>query len=352
MGADIVALWANAVVSGVFPIMGTRYTENSSLRIGYLQAVGVDRSSQSQNITAGPNQILGSFWVNTSSVEGMQVYHLPVTFHTTNGDASQLRDVVAVDQNGATVAKAWGPRVCDTSSGRVVTFFFDAEKGGIVFPPGMTTTLFFKGNTTDAFRQGGTIALETDVAKWKMYGVTYGYESAISYAVSLMSATQFIHVPRLEVSITSPKYLQVGTGMAQVPVLNILFDATQSSEDIRVTELPILLVTVPQWGRDLSNLALLDGTVKIGEWSGNWPHEGGVARFRLGLGKGNGFVVPKGTAKTITVKVDVSPNAVGFYGVALGDFASIEAVSIQSGRVPALSVTFGYTIVLAQSGKG
>ena len=346
IGADIIVFWTGATVSGLLPLIGARHTVNASLQVGKIASTS--RKGPHQNIIAGPDQILGSVEVQTSSVENLVVYGLPIEIHSTEGDPTQIKNLVAVDQNGAVIASSQGSLVLRKEYGHAM-FVFDAEKCGIVLSK-ETSAIFFKGDTTDAFPRGGTIAIETNPSEWNVYGVLYGYQVAVSGLGSVLSATRFVKVPRLDVSTTSQQYTQVSAGALQVPTLSILLDATQSSEDIRVTQLPILIVTSPQWQRDLSQLTLYDGSVMISWLHGDLGLNDGIARLRLYFGA-NGFVVPKDTAKTISVKVNISQNALGFYGIALSDFANVESVSLQSGRTPAMSVVVGYTIVHAQSSK-
>src|SRR3989344_340246 len=347
IGTDVVAIWTGATVSGSLPLVGTRHTVNTSLQVGGITSTG--RKGSHQNITAGENQVLGSIEVTTSSAENMLVYGLPIEIHSTGGDPSRIRNLVAMDQNGAIIASSRGTSVLRKEYGHAM-FALYSEKGGIVLPKG-TSTIFFKGDTTDAFSRGGTIAVETNPSEWNAYGVLYGYQGAVSGLGSVLSATSFVLVPRLDVSTTSPQYMQVNAGTLQVPTLSILLDATKSREDIRVTQIPILMVTSPQWKRDLSQLTLYDGSTLISWFHDDLGLDDGIAQLTLYFGA-NGFVVPKGTAKTVTVKLNISPNAIGFYGIALGDFANVDGVALQSGKTPTMSVTIGYTIVHAQSGKG
>jgi len=348
MTAEVVAVWTDTTVSGAFPITGARYTANSSLQIGRIESLS--RVDGHQNITAGPNQVLGSIEIAVGASDGLKVYNLPVDFHVTGGDATRIRDLVVVDQNGALVARAWGPRIREQGSERVATFFFSGEKGdSIVFPPNTTTKLLFKGDTTYAFDHGGTLSLETDIARWRLYGVTYGYESAVSYYRSVMMATRFVRVPLLNISTMSPQYAEVQPGVAQVQSLQIVLDATQSSEDIRLQELPILMVTLPGWTTDISRPSFYDDTTLVGLDHRAIPFENGIARLAFHFLY---VVVPKGTKKVLTMKIDIGPHAAGFYGIGLGGLTGVKAVGFQSGKTPKVFLVPGYTILNAVSTKG
>lgn len=341
IGADVIAIWTEAEISGSFPLVGARHTFNS-LRIGGINSVG--RKGPHQNITAGENQVLGSIEVTTSYSENLLMYGLPVDIHSTGGDPTQIKNLVAVDQNGAVIASSQGPLTLRKEY-EYAKFVLYAEKGGIVLSKG-TSVISFRGDTTEAFSRGGTIAVATNPSEWNVHGVLYGYKSAVSDLGSVLSATRFVRVPRLDVQTVSPQYAEVQPGVAQVQVFQILLDATQSSEDIRVTALSLIVVALPGWASDLAQYTLYDGSQTVGWNYSPTPFKSNTANLTFQM---SDFFVPKGTKKVLTLKVDISQKASGLYGIGFGK--EITAVGLQSGKNPAIHITPGYTILVSSYGR-
>ncbi len=276
------------------------------------QATLIQKSNSvpAQNIAINaPDQPLGAF-STTFTGEGMMVQGFYVGFNITGGqDATDLTNVVLLDENGAVVA---GPAdgMPESSCGAIdggqgCVFFSEA----ITFPTG-SHTYTLKGRTSSQFSDGDTIqavftANTTHFVNPK--GEVTGDPYSLPGSPVTMN-TMTVKGPALAVSVASdPASQNIVAGVQNQPMMGVILDATNSGDDLRLGSLTTTLAyTGISTDEQLVGCQIFDGSTPLNTGGNviNNPAAGNVT-FTFD----NPLTVNRGTSKTLTVKCTVPTTA-------------------------------------------
>jgi hypothetical protein len=303
----------NNSVSG-FQATGNPFYFGSTMSVtgGTLSTVSAASSVAPQNIAVNvPNQILGGFSTNFTG-EPVTVQTIPVTVASSTG-ATQLQNVTLVNSNGMVVA---GPVDENVTTG---TISFNSS---VTFPVGaMTYTI--KATVASGATSGATYTLTTNPKNWTgAVGQTSGVYVSLPDTTITMS-TMTVQSGTLNISSSaSPAATTASKNQSNYTVANIVLDASQSGEDVRINALPIVIsatstTDVADVKSNLSNCQLWNGTTVLNaqsvgssQWStvtnlansgGDLSANGVEANFIFT----NALAIPKGTSVTLALQCNV-----------------------------------------------
>ena len=278
-------------------------------------------SAGSQNISINvPNQPLGGFTTDFTT-EGVKVTGLSFNVATSSGRGTPdlLTNVSLVDQNGSVVA---GP--VNEAAGGTITF-----GSSVTFPVGvMTYTL--KGMVPSTAVNGETYTLSTDPAMdW--FGAT-GATSGDSFTFSDSTVSMSVMTVKggsLVISASaSPAASTMTSNQNNVTIANIVLDASQSGEDVRLSSLPVIVSatgTAPTTSinsysleSNLTNCQLYNGTTALNGTAIGASQWGSVTNLANSGGElsadgieasfifTNPLTIPKGTSLTLALVCNIS----------------------------------------------
>lgn len=270
-------------------------------------------AAPAQNIAVNTsNQILGAF---SADVKGEAItvgrlgFNVSLASEST-ADVDDLTNVSLVDENGSVVA---GP--VDGSATDSTTYATGNSDGGITFtdtvtfPIGMHTYTL-KGKVGTDFPNNATIAASTtpsaDFATVK--GLTTGNTITPGPASAITTNTMTVKSGAFAISVSPIPIAQtVIAGSKEFEFARYVLNASQSGEDIRVTTIPLDYSTNGT-ATDLTNCQLYDGATSLTTGS-NVKNPSAVASTTTFTFDGSGLIVSKGTAKTLSLKCNVSTAA-------------------------------------------
>ena len=289
------------------------FGSNVSVTGGTLSTVSTAATVAPQNIAVNlSNQVLGGFTTNFTG-EPVTVQSIPVNVATSSTNTSQLQNVTLVDQNGNVVA---GP-VDENLATKTITF-----NSSVTFPVGaMTYTI--KGTVATGALSGGTYTLSTNPNNWTSpVGQTSGTYVTLPVTTITMS-TMTVQAGQLNISASaSPAASTISQNQSNLTIANIVLDASQSGEDVRLNSLPIVInssstssnVDATLFQSNLTNCQLYNGSTPLNSQSvgsSQW-------NLKTNLGSGgnlegveanfvftNSLTIPKGTTVTLALECNI-----------------------------------------------
>lgn len=292
-----------------------------------------------QNIGANiPDQILGGFSIDVRgesiNVSSMQ---FNITLTESSGSSLSISDITNMTLATADGKVIGGPR---DPGGTALT-------GTIQFAESITLTVgtnnfFVKGKLGSDFTTNDTVRISTTPSSdWTgIRGDTTGNTVTASPSSLISSPIMTVRSGELTISVLSqPSASTVVASASQFEFARYLVDALRSSEDIRITTLPLRFDTTGS-RTDLTNCHLYDGTgisatvLTTGSNIKN-PQIGDSMNATTFTFDGTGWVVPKNTPKTLSLRCDVRSGATGTYqwGLDQGQQSSYTGASgVTSGR--------------------
>jgi len=286
---------------------------------GTLSTVSVASSVPPQNVGVNvPNQVLGGFTTNFTG-EPVTVQSLTVHVASSTSGTSQLTNVTLVDQNGNVVA---GPddETLGTSGNNSGTIVFNSS---ITFPVGsMTYTI--KGTVSTGATNGATYTLSTNPANdWSnAVGQTSGNNLTLTNTTITMS-TMTVQPGQLNISASaSPAAQTISLNSNNLTIANIVLDASQSGEDVRLNSLPIEInststsdqTSATTLKNNITNCQLYNGSTVLNsnaigssQWGivTNSGAGGNVIADEANFIFTNSLIVPKGTTVTLSLVCNV-----------------------------------------------
>ncbi len=245
-----------------------------------------------------PNQVLGGF---TTDIKGepISVQSMVFTVSTSSVASSYgyLTGVTLVDSNGAVVA---GP-VDLSGTGGTITF-----TDSVTFPVGVKTYTI-KGKVPSTILSGTVYTLSsTPSSGWtSVTGQTTGNTITLSNGAFTMNAMT-VKTAALAISVsTQPSARSVIAGVQGFEFARYVLDAGQSGEDVKLSNFKALLALGTITASQLSNCNLYDGSTNLTDGT-SITLATGDNNFTFNNG---GFIVPKGTSKTISMKCNLSTGA-------------------------------------------
>lgn len=315
---------------------------------GSVTSVQKATSVPAQNIAVNvPNQVLGGY---TTDIKGEPISVQSTVFHFNySGGVSAasylLTSVSLVDSNGAVVA---GPvDAVDVGGVAQKVTFTDT----ITLPLGLKTYTL-KGKVPSGVTTGTTITASTTPSAWSsVTGQTTGNTITIGSGVFTMNAMT-IKTAGLNISVsTQPSARTVIAGAQGFEFARYVLDAGQSGEDVRLTSFIASTTLTTITASQLSNCGLYDGSTNLTDGT-SITLAAGANTFTFNNG---GYVVPKGTSKTLSMKCNLSSGATsGTVRWGLDDNASsyTAATGYPSGLTVAETWTAGNGQVMTASTGG
>ncbi|MBI2587839.1 hypothetical protein HYW30_00860, partial [Candidatus Azambacteria bacterium] len=281
-----------------------RFNPSDTTTIG-AGTITVSKSAvTSLNIASGANQQeLGRFSFNVTG-EPISLTRL-VFYATTSGsiNITNLTSLTLYDSSGNVVAGPVDTTVVtsQTTQGRATT------TDTVIVPVGTTNTYILKGNLTTSFTHNSTIqvGLISPNNQITARGQITNTTVTPSPSADTLADTVTVKAGALRVSLrTTPSAQNVIAGATDFTFAEVVLDASDSGEDVRVSTLRVKdTVGTADTQDDIINQKLLDGTTLLQTAQ---PTEGtATTTFTLTTP----LVIPKGTTKTITHKASVVSSA-------------------------------------------
>jgi len=320
----------------------------TTIQAGTATTIGNATEVPAQNIAPGiNNQPLGGFVTNFAG-EGVSVNQMVITYATTSASVGLITSASIVDENGSVVA---GPVDATWASGTATFTFSDT----VTFPTGRH--VYTVQGKLPASAGNATVQLSTTPSGWSSAtGQISGNSISIAQGAFTMN-TMTVKVGTLAISIaTNPVAQSVIAGVQGFTFANVVLDASQSGEDVRVNSIPLKLTYSSMTPNELSTCQLFDGSAALNGGSN-------VVNPASGLSSGadvtfafdNILTVAKGTVKTLALKCNLASSVASPDTVSWGIQASptIAVTGVQSGADVSESVTasVGQTMSVASAGS-
>ena len=334
------------------PIGTVKITVTGSSTSGPL-SVSSAKEVPAQNISAGAkNQPLGGFAVEAQG-EGIvlqkQIFH--INYSSSDAAKYPLTNVILVDEKGAVVAGPVDAIVSGAEEQKVT--FTDA----VVYPIGRHV-FSLKGKIPAEVRNNETLQSWTTPAQdWSgATGQTTGNSIALAALNSAVVGNKMtIKKGAFTILLSStPGAQNVVAGTANFTSANIVLDASNSGEDIRVPGIDLLYTdNMPV---DITNCQIFDGVNVLGTGSltvnpRNESSDKQIYRFSFDAP----LTLARGTVKTVSVKCAIPASAAsGSFSWGLFSANYFAGIGVISGEQinPAITTNYGNTMTVAQGGAG
>ncbi|OHA18738.1 MAG: hypothetical protein A2664_04500 [Candidatus Taylorbacteria bacterium RIFCSPHIGHO2_01_FULL_46_22b] len=291
---------------------GTPWFSGSTITVsaGSVTTVTNAVSVAAQNVAVNvPNQSLGGFTTDLKG-EAISVQSTIFEFNFGSADATTrlLTSVSLVDGNGAVVA---GPvDATDVAGTHQRVTFTDT----ITFPLGKQTYTL-KGKIDVDSTNGDTLTASTTPSSgWTtITGQTTGNAISLSGIGLVTMNPMTIRTADLVVTASAnPAAQAVIAGTVGHLFTNLQFDASQSGEDVRFSNVPLTLTAGAGTYTTVSGCQLFDGATPLNTGSNvinPTAANAGAESFTLD----SALIVAKGTIKTVGVKCNISSAATGAF---------------------------------------
>ncbi len=330
----------------------------------------VDKSASgapTANITKGATgQLLGAFDFVVQG-EPVNVSAIRLDFDMLGTGSSTDITTITLSKADGTNLSTGGTAVVSTNVSSTLdgaTNGYVSFSGAITFPVG-TTQVIVKGNlntnfaANDTFRVGflgasGTIT-GPSTAITNITGATTGNTITASPASAIWCNTMTVQGGSLSANITgTPVSQPVIAGSQGWIFSNILFDASASGEDVKVTKVILNNVYTASASTDVYGVQLFDGVTALN--TGSNVVTPSATAYTNTFTLDSPLVIAKGTQKTIAVKGNVLASATaadtqtwGF----LGNSTSVTASGVSTGQTITVTTTAqaGPTMTIAGAGQ-
>ena len=333
---------------------GTPFFDASKITVsaGSVTSVNKALTVPAQNIAVNvPNQVLGGYEVDLKG-EPISVQSQVFTIASTTGSGTGLlTNVTLVNSNGAIIA---GPVDGVYVSALVQTVTFTDT---VTYPIGKSTYTL-KGKVASNIGNGGTyIVKTTPSSQWTtVTGQTTGNTISLSsLSTQVVMNTMTVRSAALGISIsTAPPAQTVITGSQGFTYANLLLDASQSGEDVRLSSIPLAMTFATMVVTEVAGCQLFDGATALNTGS-NVVNPAGASDADQTFTFDQSFTVPKGTVKTLALKCNLASSVSADDTVSWGINAapSITPTGVTSGNTVTETVTAaaGQTMTVAASGS-
>ncbi len=299
----------------------------------------------SLNVAEGATQqTLGAFKFNAQG-EPVRIDQLVLNVTVSGtGNAADITNLTVYDPNGVVVA---GPVDPSSSTNQATT------TDSFVVPVGVHTYVV-KGDLNTDFGANDTIRLSiaTPASKITAKGEVTNRTLTPSPSSAVNGDTVTVKVGSLKVSTSStPSAQTVIIGKQNFTFANFILDASDSGEDVKVTQMAIVHKTSGGDEADIANLQLYDGSTPLDPIVQPASVAGNTATTTFTFT--TPVVVPRGTSKTLTLKGDVNSGSNGdTHSFGCVSSSCVTAVGADTGNsiTPSVTNSDGQTMTLASSG--
>jgi hypothetical protein len=295
---------------------------------------------------------LGGFSVDVKG-EAITVGKIVFNVMAAGDQVSNITNVVLVDGNGSVLA---GPvdGVNTTIPAGTLTF-----TSTITFPVGITK-IMLKGKLGTSFTANDTVqASTTPSTDWTtVKGVVTGNSITPQPTSAITSSLMTVKTGALSISVSSqPTARNMIAGAQGFEFARYVLDATQSGENVRVTNLPLLLTAPSSAARaHLTNCQLYNGSTSVttGSNAKNPSSSLAASADETFTFDGSGIIVPKNSSVTLSLRCNVSTSASGAYSWGLTNNATTytAASGVESGQTvnETMTASAGQTMTATASG--
>ncbi len=267
--------------------------------------------------------------------EDVQITNMVLNFtFSGTGTSSDVTGVQIVDSTGSVVA---GPK--DPASG-IVTL-----TDSWTVPAG-TNVYKIQGKLDSTFVTNDTVTVAVTPSSFTAKGLQTNKSVTPTPSSQVSANAQTVRAAALKVSVSpSPIAQNVVRNFNGYTFAQFQYDGTNSGEDIRVTSQAITFTTsATADADDLNTCQAFDGTTALNTGS-NVTHPTGAvgADPTATMNFDNHLIVPKGTAKTVSVKCTISANFVADSTISVGIAAAQDtaATGVATGNSVTESLTAG-----------
>ncbi len=304
----------------------------------------------SLNVAEGASaQALGAF-KSTVQGEAIRVTQLIIGVTSTAAIAN-LSDLTVKDESGVAVAGPFDPAV---ASG-LTTLGSATSTDTIVFPVG-THTYTVYGTLNSSYSANDTITLRLSdpdglvTAKGEVTNQTITANPTSD--LSLDTVTVKTAALSVSTSVT-PAAQSVIVGATDFVFANFIFDAANSGEDVRLTQLAVVHRTDGNNEQSqVANLQLFDGTTALLPIVQPTNVAGLAATSTFSLT--SPIVIAKGASKTLTLKGDLVSGVAGddhTFGISNSDLVTAVGATTGNTVTETVAVSEGQTMTIADSGS-
>lgn len=325
-----------------------------SITGGSASTISQSNTVAAQNIAVlVSDQPLGGFEAKIRG-EAITVGQMVFNITAAGDEAENITNVKLVDKNGAVLAGPVDAVSTATNSAYGTVTFTDSVR----LPVG-DTTLRLVGRLGSTFVSGDTVqASTTPSSQWTtVTGESTGDTVSLSsFSSAIQGNLMTVKSGALAMSVSSqPSARQVIAGAQNFEFARYVLDAGQSGEDVRLANFKALLALTTVTASQLSNCGLYDGSTNLTDGT-NVTLAAGDNTFTFNNG---GFVVPKGTSKTLSMKCSLSAGATsgtvtwgltdnsGSYTAATGVTSGLtiaETMTAAAGQAMTAATTGTYTV--------
>jgi len=338
-------------INPTYPNTSTPYFNGPDCTISVGTLTVSKATLASTNIAEGSTQQpLGAFYMQAKGEKvNITSFNLNVAISASAATIADVTNLTIYDEAGTVVA---GPFDITDNTGTDGATSTDT----IVVPVG-TTKYTVKGDLNTDFVSGDTIALTIDtpadfVAKGDVTNQTV--TASPSSAVTLDTVT--VKVGGLLISTSaSPASQTVVAGTSGFTFANFVFDATNSGEDVKITNVKVRHEASSANLHDyIQNITLYDGATALNTPQGGEQSTSAVTATST-LTLTNALVITKGTSKTLTLKADISANAANAsthaFGLAGTDCVTAVGADSATTVTPDTTSSHGRTMYIASTGS-
>jgi len=344
---------------------GSPYFMGSLVTIGG-GSLRVDKSTTgapTANITRGAtNQVLAAF---DFVVLGEEVRPTSIILDIditqvgggASGSSTDITNIVLAKADGTVLAgPVNGATTNETTAGGdgIATF-----TGSVSLPVG-TTQILVKGNLGTDFQAADTIAVGFATPQTRITGATgaiTGNNITVTPNSNIYGNIMTIRGGTLAVHIAgTPVAQSVIAGIQGFTFSNIIFDASASGEDVRVTQ--VILRNAWVTVTDVFGVQLFDGTTALNTGSNIVTPSGTTNPGSFTVTFDNPLVITKGTTKTIAVKGNILATAAATntqrWGFSDGVTTNVTATGVSTGQTVTVNTTtseFGALMTIAAAGQ-
>jgi hypothetical protein len=333
--------------------------EGSTVSISGASVTSVAKANsvQAQNIAVNvSNQPLGGYTVDLRG-ESVSVQSQVFNIATSSSVAGSgvITNVSIYDENGSVVAGPVDAVIVDGSNQKLT--FTDT----VTYATGVHTYTL-KGKIPSGFGNNSTVQLSFNPATaWtNVTGQITG--NTITFPNSTVTAN-LMTIKSASLTVTaspSPSSQTIVAGGQGIELGNIQLDASQSGEDLRLSSLPISIITSSP-ATNLTTCQVYKGNSALNFGSNVVnPSSSTVAGTNTTSAKNSftlndSLVIPRGTTVTLTVRCNVASGATGSYQVGINSGNAITVTGLTSGNTisgSALAVTTGVSGLQTVTGNG
>ncbi len=269
-----------------------------TINAGTVTTISKANEVGAQNIAVNvQNQVLGGYATNFAG-EPVSVQSQVFTIATTS-TTGLLTSVSIVNENGVIVA---GPVDATWSSGNMIVTFTDT----VTYPTGRHV-FTLKGKVPSGASNGAQITVSTHPSSnWtNVTGQVTGNSVSLSGASTVTMNAMTVKAGSLNVTLSStPASQNITAGVSGFTFANVLLDASQSGEDVRLASTPVMFTGN---ANNLTGCQIYDGATVLNTGSRVINSVSGAVKNTFSFD--NTITVTKGAIKTLAIKCDLSSAA-------------------------------------------